>query len=100
MNKNYLPFLLPLIIFFCRTRFLGYAYYKNTVNRPGALQVSSKYGEAEVLFRGKSIGKTPIEVKDLKPGKGELLIKGANFELKRYYNNRRSTNCCFCRYRS
>lgn len=83
MNKNYLPFLLPLVIFFAGLGFLGYAYYKNTVNRPGALQISSKYGEAEVMFRGKSIGKTPIEVKDLKPGKGEISIKGANFELKK-----------------
>ncbi|PIR43767.1 hypothetical protein COV24_00825 [candidate division WWE3 bacterium CG10_big_fil_rev_8_21_14_0_10_32_10] len=83
MNKNYLPIITPIVILIIGLSFLGYTYYKNISNKPAALSISSKYKDAEVTFKDKSYGKTPIEETDLKPGRGELIIKTKDNEFKK-----------------
>ena len=83
LNKNYLPIITPIIIFITGLGFLGYTYYKNISNKPAALSVTSKYQEAMVTFRGKDMGESPVEATDLKPGRGEIIIKTDNHELKK-----------------
>ncbi|MBP7859943.1 PEGA domain-containing protein [Patescibacteria group bacterium] len=82
-KKTLLPFILPLVIFITGLGFLGYTFYKSSSLKPSALSVSSKYKEAKVYYKGKLLGMTPIENTNIAAGKGELSVKGENYEFKR-----------------